>query len=469
MRRRYKTKNRETARVVPTRLRYDEQAHDRLTHYLFRYPAKFHPPVAAALLRRFSKPGDVVLDLFCGSGTLLVEAKVLGRNAIGLDIDPVAVFVASVKTRHISCAALNQSKKSLLARIDRIRRREKEYERLQFKDIGDSAFKKATRRYKVHVPAIPNIFHWFRRYVVVDLARLRKAILTLRVPAAHKAFFMACFCSIIRNVSNADPVPVSGLEVTSHMKAKDAAGRVIDPFANYLVVLKRSLTDLEQFNEIAKSPDTKINVIHGDATSLRKYVRKKVDVVITSPPYHNAVDYYRRHTLEMYWLGLVSSHKERQQLLPRYIGRSRVPRYHPFVRRAKLNSDFARRCESMIRARDPIRADAFKHYAIAMQKCFLSLAATLAQRGKAIFVLGKSSWNGRRLPTVRLFQEFAAPNFRLIQHHWYPLSNRYMTYSRRNGANIDKEHVLVFQRISLSKGNRVHPSGSLKRNKGRTP
>nr|MDQ4041145.1 site-specific DNA-methyltransferase [Actinomycetota bacterium] len=75
------------------------EASRRYTHYLFRYPAKFHPPVAQALLERYTEPGDCVLDCFCGSGTLLVEATVAGRSAVGSDVDPVAAFVSRVKAR----------------------------------------------------------------------------------------------------------------------------------------------------------------------------------------------------------------------------------------------------------------------------------------------------------------------------------------------------------------------------------
>src|SRR4051812_36391097 len=69
----------------------------RLTHYLFRYPAKFHPPVVRALIEKYTEPGDVILDPFCGSGTLLVEAATMNRRSIGLDIDPVAVAVTNAK------------------------------------------------------------------------------------------------------------------------------------------------------------------------------------------------------------------------------------------------------------------------------------------------------------------------------------------------------------------------------------
>jgi hypothetical protein len=94
-----------------------------------------------------------------------------------------------------------------------------------FGTLSEGALRKAVARHRLKLPAIPNISHWFRWYVVVDLARLRKAIQTLRAPASHKAFFMACFGSIIRNMSNADPRPVSGLKVTAHMKPKDAAAQ----------------------------------------------------------------------------------------------------------------------------------------------------------------------------------------------------------------------------------------------------
>jgi hypothetical protein len=431
----------------PVRLRFPSARHDRLTHYLLRYPAKFHPPIAAALIRKYSRPGDLILDPFCGSATLLVEARALARSGIGLDIDPVATFIADIKTRHIGVTSLKRSAKFLLRKVETIKRSARDYEFLQFHDTTSHSFAMTVARENLEVPPIPNLFHWFRRYVVVDLARLRSAITRSRLPKNHKAFFMACFCSIIRNVSNADPVPVSGLEVTSHMKEKDKSGRIINPFAHFLMTINRAISDREQFEKAIRASRSRVKITTGDATNLRRHVRKQVDVVITSPPYHNAVDYYRRHTLEMYWLGLVDSPEQRLSLLPKYIGRSRVPQDHPFLTHSTLDSWFARRCESMMRKRDKASADAFKHYAIAMKKCFAGIAETLRPRGTAVFVLGKSSWNGRKLPTAKLFEELAAPHFELSQHHWYPLKNRYMTYSRRNGVGIDREHVLVFKRV----------------------
>src|SRR6266567_1634070 len=71
---------------------------DGLTHAFYRYPARFSPIFARAVLETFTKPGDVVLDPFMGGGTTLVEARALGRIAMGLDINSLAVFVTRAKT-----------------------------------------------------------------------------------------------------------------------------------------------------------------------------------------------------------------------------------------------------------------------------------------------------------------------------------------------------------------------------------
>jgi DNA modification methylase len=57
------------------------------------YRGNWAPQVARNLILRYSKPGDVVLDQMCGGGTTLVECKLLGRNAIGVDINYEAVIL----------------------------------------------------------------------------------------------------------------------------------------------------------------------------------------------------------------------------------------------------------------------------------------------------------------------------------------------------------------------------------------
>lgn len=427
-------------------MQFPEGGFDRLTHYAFRYPAKFHPPVARALVERFTASGQTVLDPFCGSGTIAVEARALGRNAIMSDIDPVAVFISRTKTLVPAIEPLRNASRALFERLSEMQRRESEYERRMFEDMTQSSFTAAVRRYELDIPNIPNINHWFRRYVIVDLARIMRAILDGGFRPIHRDIFLLSFASIIRNASNADPVPVSGLEVTSYMKRREDAGRLINPFALYRRNLDRTINDFERFTGNASQFSTTVKVLNVDATEIDSHIAGGIDAVITSPPYHNAVDYYRRHTLEMYWLGLVHDREDRLKLLPRYIGRSCVSQTHPAMQEELKGSKTALRWEALLRTHDAKRADAFKHYLVSMRLCFGALSKRIARGKPVVFVVGKSSWNGAEIPTVDLFKELSEDRFAVREVLWYPLKNRYMSYSRHNGASINREYVLVLER-----------------------
>ncbi len=79
-----------------------------LTHNFYRYPARFSPRFARAAIQMFSQPGDVVLDPFMGGATTLVEARALGRHAVGSDISSLSVFLAQVKTTPLLDRELGQ-------------------------------------------------------------------------------------------------------------------------------------------------------------------------------------------------------------------------------------------------------------------------------------------------------------------------------------------------------------------------
>jgi tRNA G10 N-methylase Trm11 len=419
---------------------------ERLSHYLFRYPAKFHPPVVRHLIQQYTAPQQIILDPFCGSGTLLVEAMVSGRNAIGSDVDPLAVFITRVKTRAYDLPLLERESSKVLARIGKFARSDKEYERRKFEDIAESTVDRLIGTEKLVVPTdLPNLYHWFRKYVLIDLGRILTYLDRAKLADAHRDFFKLCFASIIRAASNADPVPVSGVEVTSHMKRLEEKGRLINPIKLYTRAVQRGLIDVTAFQQVAKT-DVQARAIQADVTNLRVAVKDKVDSVITSPPYNIAVDYYRRHLLEMYWLDMTRNPSERLDLLPKYIGRDKVAQKHPYVARGKIETPIVEKWERAIRSAHAGRADAFKHYVVAMQKAFHQIADALKSEGHAIFVVGHSTWNGHELPTTKLFHELMPPVMVLAEHYWYKVSNRYMSYARHNGASIDKEYVLVFKK-----------------------
>lgn len=414
----------------------------RFTHYLFRFPAKFHPPAIRCLIDRYSKPGDSILDPFCGSGTLLVEALVAGRNAVGVDVDPVAAFISRVKSRPIAPKRLEKAFERLTEALAKVRRPTRKYDRLMHEDLSPVALARWGRN--LRIPSIPNIEHWFRVYVALDLGMLRTTI--LRGPFAPRVrdFFMGCFASIIRNASNADPVPVSGLEVTAHMRRLDAAGRRIDPFELFERRVQREIAGMRELWESAAKAS--IRVVHWDATTLWSKLRsEKFDVVITSPPYNTAVDYYRRHTLEMYWLGLVHSQEDRLALARHYLGRAQVRRDHPSLR-AEFDSPYVKRLIVHAKQISSRQEKAVTHYCASMKRALDQIAGVLKARGQAVFVVGNSKWNGRRVRATKLLIELAKPHFDVVECASYASRNRYMSYKRHNGADINREYVVVLQK-----------------------
>ncbi len=230
-----------THKIPSKRLLIESGYFDRLTHYLFRYPAKFHPPVIKKLIQQYSRKGDRIYDPFCGSGSLLVEAAASGRHAVGSDVDPLAVFVSRIKTNRYNISHLTKSHHTLLDALQPLCRSEIEYQERKFNDLSIEDAQSVIQAEHLWTPAIPNLFHWFRRYVVVDLARIYRVIHNLAAPTTHRNLFRLCFASMIRASSNADPVPISGLEVTAHMKRKDISGRLINPFALYQLSLRKAL------------------------------------------------------------------------------------------------------------------------------------------------------------------------------------------------------------------------------------
>ena len=321
----------------------------------------------------------------------------------------------------------------------------KDYRELRFEDISDEDVKRIAKLEDLTIPAIPNVSHWFRNYVVVDLARIRKTISSMDASRDYHNFLLLCFGAIIRRCSNADPVPVSGLEVTAHMKELNKAGRVVDPFEILIQEIGKSLKAFKAFGEAVESrPRVFVERVNTAATMSR--FEHEVDAVISSPPYNNAVDYYRRHTLEMYWLGLTPTRKDRLELLHQYIGRSRVAAGSPYLGESIEDLPYCRRIHSKMSSLSPNRANSFKHYVVAMRRSLGNLAKMLRHGGKLVLVVGDSTWNDQVIRSSDVLYEVARDDFVLSERYWYPIRNRHMSYSRHNGASIEKENVLVFVR-----------------------
>src|SRR5574341_509612 len=87
------------------------------THGLHAFAAKCPPQLAKFGIENYSDPGDIVLDPMAGSGTTLVEARLLGRNVLGFDIDPLSCLIARVKSRVLDDEQIDIMSKRLTSQI----------------------------------------------------------------------------------------------------------------------------------------------------------------------------------------------------------------------------------------------------------------------------------------------------------------------------------------------------------------
>jgi SAM-dependent methyltransferase len=159
---------------------------DRFTHLIHPYPAKLlvHIPYSFLANDLLSSPGDIVLDAFCGSGTVLLEAQLANRHAYGADANPLARLIARVKTTPVDLAALKRTLKDILKRIP-------------LKPSGPR-------------PDVVNLEHWFYPSTTRQLQCLQEAIDGVRTPGIRD-FLLVCFSACVRKVSLSDPrlsVPV---------------------------------------------------------------------------------------------------------------------------------------------------------------------------------------------------------------------------------------------------------------------
>src|SRR2546422_5486851 len=95
-----------------------ERERTKHVHRLHPYLGKFIPQLVEALLSRYLRPGQHVLDPFAGSGTTLVQALEDGRDATGVDVAAFNCLLMEVKTRRFNLFTLERELRDALGRLE---------------------------------------------------------------------------------------------------------------------------------------------------------------------------------------------------------------------------------------------------------------------------------------------------------------------------------------------------------------
>ena len=156
------------------------------TNRLFnKYPTRYISAVPRYAIKNFSDIGDTILDPFCGSGTTAIEAMLLGRNALSVDIDPFARLLISVKTEEYKIEDFKL--------IDRV--------------VNGLKTAKSSDLKRHWVPKIQNIEKWFCETSIVQLSFIKWFIdKSCENNGRVKNYLYVVLAGIIRKCSNADEV-----------------------------------------------------------------------------------------------------------------------------------------------------------------------------------------------------------------------------------------------------------------------
>ncbi|MGY5873004.1 MAG: DNA methyltransferase [Candidatus Thorarchaeota archaeon] len=253
------------------------------THGIHLYPARMVPHIARALIDKFSDRNQIVLDPFCGSGTVLLESAILGRKAIGIDINPLAVLISQGKSIPIDYHLLDKE-------LDGIEKRAK-------KQIIEN-------RSPVHVPEFKlqkQIDFWFKKKAQKDLALLREIINDVKNPNVRK-FFRVVFSDTVRKTSN-----TRDSEYKLYRRSpEDLVSYNPDGIETFLQFSRKAISGMKRLIKRMNDSDYHIPDVRQGNFIESQLDNNSVDLMVTSPPYgdsHTTVGYGQFSKFSLLWLG----------------------------------------------------------------------------------------------------------------------------------------------------------------------
>jgi hypothetical protein len=431
----YKAKRRPVVVSFRDMLRYPAGG-SRYTHNLHHYPARLLANIPAFFLsaETLCAPCAVVLDPFCGSGTVPLEAITRGFTTLGADANPLARLVAKVKTTPIQPLRLRRALQGLRERIP--------------DNVPDEN------------PDVLNRDYWFHPHVWKGLARVLAAIQLTRNDEIRD-FFLVTFSSCIRDVSLADPrlsVPVR-LRLDQYPKQhalREATDKRIRRLRTIDVVcffVRRAERNIQMMDSLWNC-DT-LGTYLGTATDARSLkldasaqsvAARSVDVVVTSPPYVGAQKYIRASSLSMTWLGMCAP-AELRAVEDANIGREHYSK-ESYQEYAPVDLPGADTQLRRIHRKNALRAHIAGTYLREMRQSFVEAARVLRKGGHFLLVIGEGRICGEPFDTPRYLAMLAeAADLQLRLSLVDPIRSRsLMTKRNKTAGIISSESVMLFER-----------------------
>ena len=305
-----------------------------------------------------------ILDPMSGSGTVLAIACAERHHAVGVDIDPLAVLISKVWTTAIDPAVLKKKANKVL----------------------DAAYKTSVSirtcdAYPTNVDEETKQFikFWFDNRSRRQLTSLSSVISTIRDKKIRNALWCAFSRLIITKKSGAS----LAMDLSHSRPHKVFTQTPSEPFHRFLSAVDHVAGNCIDSN---RNMVPEVRMYEGDARNL-KMGDESIDLVLTSPPYLNAIDYIRCSKFSLVWMGYTI----------KYLRNIRSTSIGAEASR-KIENDRVKNILSNLNLRPKLQP---KHEAILlryiddMRRVVHETARVLAKDGRAVYVIGEILYAAR--------------------------------------------------------------------------
>lgn len=347
-------------------------------HSIHPYPAKFIQDIPSNLMETLPIPeGTAIFDPFCGSGATLVEAQKRGIPSVGVDLNPIACLLSKVKTSNLPN---------------------------DYMEVANSCIVKAQRNKDFTIPKIPNLDHWFKIPVQEAVASLLHEINKIENTRISEGLMLGLSSILVR---------VSNQESNTRYAAIDKNIQRADVYTYFRDACKNISLNVPKEN--IKLPDVQI-INKSIMETKAKDIDFPIGLLITSPPYPNAYEYWLYHKYRMWWLGF-----DPIEVKEKEIG----ARVHFFKKNPHTKENF---CEQM-------------------NTTFKLVNEVLVSKGYACFVIGRSIIKGEKIDNGKIIIDVAS-KYKLNHIMTIPrkISQKRKSFNLSH-AKIKEEEIIILQKI----------------------
>jgi hypothetical protein len=319
-----------------------------------------------------------ILDPMMGSGTVLAVAQSKGHFARGIDIDPLATLIASVWTTAVDKDQIRRTATKVLAAA------KKDFSKRSTKLAYPSDADKETKQF---------VRYWFDPYARRQLASLSNEIKKCRNKKTRDVLWCAFSRLIIAKQAGAS----LALDLSHSRPHRFFETAPRKPLSWFATAVEQVLSNCLSTTQRGRGPNAKITL--GDARNL-PIRANSIDLVLTSPPYINAIDYMRCSKFSLVWMGetTVRIRKIRNSSIGAEVGQcDDGEKIFDVLKSLKINSKLSTRHKAILR-----------RFISDMDRVIQETSRVLVPGGKAIFVIGENALKGTYIRNSKIIAKLAA-------------------------------------------------------------